>query len=433
MAECPSRLFGLTGNYCRGYSFPLKRGCPGGNIAGTTRNSKRGPMILILLTIAAQLSSPAASAGAALTPQQVQSVPDIAQQRVAVVPVDRDIYRLAAGDVMQITIEGGVSEYLLSVGVLPLQKCEVSLDGMLNISGIGALHVGGSTINEAQAGLDALVRRYYPSLRAGLSLSYPRMVTIDVRGMIVNPGRYHFFATQRVSDAVRESGGIRLYGGQFGQILRSGGETVQVDLSLNPQTGRFRSDPMLNSVIVLEMYPSLNPLFINRLGLVSTYDIPPEGVLLTDLFAETPMITGNVDLPGSYVANRQKQQLPIWSETEGFAPHLLMPGDTLNLVPHMNTVYVAGAVRTPGLVPFRPGAGVDWYIQAAGGFLLDADIGDVRLTHEGVRVDELEGHVVQPNSSIEVGYSWISKNKDYVSLFATLAGLTFTLVQLLDK
>lgn len=390
-------------------------------------------MILILLIIAAQLSAPAPVAGAGMSSQQPQFVTDSYPQGVAVVPVDRDAYRLAAGDVLQVTIEGGVSEYLLSVGVLPVQKCEVSLDGMLSVSGIGALPVRGVTINEAQAGLDALVRRYFPSLRAGLSLSYPRMVTIDVRGMIVNPGRYHFFATQRVSDAVRESGGIRLYGSQFGQILHTGGGTASVDLSLNPETGRFRSDPMLNSVIVLEMYPSENPLFINRLGVVSTYDIPVGGVPLTELFSETPMITGNVDLPGSFVATRRNQTLPIWNEAEGFLRHVLMPGDTLNLVPHLNSVYVAGAVRTPGLVPFRPGAGVDWYIQAAGGYLLDADVGDVRLVHDGARVDDLDGHIVRPNSSIEVGYSWISKNKDYVSLLATLAGLTFTVIQLLSN
>ena len=176
-------------------------------------------MVFIIAMLAAQLPITAGTPGAGLSLDQAAEPMKALQEAIPVVPVDRDAYRLAPGDMLLVTIEGGVSEYLLSVGVLPMDQCQVTLDGRLNVSGIGSLHVEGRSINEAQAALDAQVRSCFPSLRAGLSLSFPRMVNMEVRGMVDNPGRYSMYATQRVSDAIREAGGVRLYGSQFGRAF----------------------------------------------------------------------------------------------------------------------------------------------------------------------------------------------------------------------
>ncbi len=392
-------------------------------------------MVLILMMIVAQLSLPAATPGAGLSSPQMTTYSEAVPSGIAVVPVDRDLYRLAAGDLLLVTIEGGVSEYLLSVGVLPLDKCEVSLDGYLNVSGIGSVLVEGRSITEAQQSLDALVRTFFPSLRARLSLSFPRVVNIDVRGTVVNPGRLAMFATQSVSDAIRESDGLRMYGSQYGHVITPEGSTEPVDLSIDPETGRPRSDPMLSQVASIEMHPCVNPLFINAHGAVSTYDIPSNGIPLEALLAETPLFTGNLDLPVSYLSTRDNRVLPIWSEGAGYAELTLMPGDTLNLVPHESTVFIGGAVVAPGIIDFRPGATIDWYIQAAGGYLVEADTDDIVVSTSGTsfNVEDPALYIVPPNSTVEVDYTWISKNTDYVSLVATLAGLVFTVVQLLGN
>jgi protein involved in polysaccharide export with SLBB domain len=389
-------------------------------------------MVFIVAMLAAQLPITAGTPGAGLSLDQAAGSVETLQEAIPVVPVDRDAYRLAPGDMLLVTIEGGVSEYLLSVGVLPMDQCQVTLDGRLNVSGIGSLHVEGRSINEAQAALDAQVRSCFPSLRAGLSLSFPRMINVEVRGMVDSPGRYSMYATQRVSDAIREAGGVRLYGGQFGRAFRDSGEPVSVDLSLDPSTGVLRSDPMLDGLVMAEVFPCGHPVFILSSEGLSTHDIGPGGMSVSDLMAEAVLVDGDVDLPASYVSVVGGGTVPVWRWDGGYTEYSLSPGDTLNLVPEESTVFVGGAVQTPGLVLFRPGAGVDWYIQAAGGFSTEANTREIRVTHSGgvLEVDSRDSLPIPGNSSIEVGYSWMARNRDYVTLFATLAGLAFSVIQL---
>jgi len=47
---------------------------------------------------------------------------------------------------------------------------------------------------------------------------------------------------------------------------------------------------------------------------------------------------------------------------------LLQPGDTVNVNPVDKVVWVSGQVARPGFVAWKPGAGVDDYIRAAGGY-----------------------------------------------------------------
>ncbi len=361
-----------------------------------------------------------------------ESEEPLLQEVVPVVPVDRDEYRLAPGDMLVVTIEGGVSEYLLSVGVLPMDRCQVTLDGRLNVSGIGSIHVEGMSISEAQHTFDNLVRSGFPSLRAELSLAYPRMVGVEVRGMVEKPGRYSMYATERVSDVILKAGGIRLYGSQYGRGVTGSGDAVPVDLSMEPFTGSLRSDPMLGGLVTVEMLPCDFPVFIQSAEGFYTHDIGSGGMSVPDLLSEAAPISGGVDLPASFVSVMGGGTVPVWRWDGGYTGYILSPGDTLNLVPGRNTVFVGGAVKNPGPVLFCPGAGVDWYIQSAGGFSADADINDISIIHSrGVlEVDSRDSLPVPGNSSIEVHYNWISKNREYVALLVTTIGLVFTMIQI---
>jgi len=347
-----------------------------------------------------------------------------------VIPVDRSEYTLDAGDRVMVTIEGGVSEYLLSVGVMPVETRVVTLDGYINMSGIGSIHVGGLSIDEAQLALDASIRRQFPSLRARLTLQLPRVVNVDLRGMVVSPGRYPVYATKTVAELIQTSGGLRIYGSQYGHAITHSGDTLTVDLSTDPVTSRFRSNPFLGNVHVVEVYPSAHPAFVNKMGVVSTYDVGQNGVSLTQLVRELAVISGNIDLPGSYISTGDNRMITLWNETTGFADHLVMPFDTLNLVPHESAVFVGGAVRTPGMVSFRPGATADWYIQAAGGFQENASRQNIIISSSTGILENVntESYIIRPNSTIEVEYSWLTRNSDYISLALTVATLTITVM-----
>jgi polysaccharide biosynthesis/export protein len=60
---------------------------------------------------------------------------------------------------------------------------------------------------------------------------------------------------------------------------------------------------------------------------------------------------------------------------------VLMPGDSMVLPEYNPVVLVMGAVNSPTAVMYRPGAGLDYYINSAGGYARDADAGRVHVRY----------------------------------------------------
>jgi len=358
----------------------------------------------------------------------VASLPDH-----AFVLVDRDEYVLDVSDILKTTVEGGLSEYLFSCGILPTEMCTVTIDGYINVSGIGSIDVAGSTISEAQARLDALVRQYYSSsLHVSLTLHRPRVTSVVIRGMVREPGSYVLPATSRVSDLVLESGGLVFYGSHLGRATSQQGDSFDIDLSFCPETSSFRNDPFLGSLRVVEMFPCSNPVFVNYRGSIVTVDISPDGIGLPGLLGEFTILKGDVNLEQSYISSRNGQSVPLWDQSMGFSEYTVLPFDTLNLAYQDETVFVSGAVYSPGMIPFNPTSTASWYIQAAGGYLNEANRNNVIVsTPSGILEDiDIETFVVQPNSTIEVKYNWIAANSEYIALSMTAISLIMSVFYL---
>ena len=58
---------------------------------------------------------------------------------------------------------------------------------------------------------------------------------------------------------------------------------------------------------------------------------------------------------------------------------ILQPGDSIDIPEYEASVKVVGAVNSPGSVLWRRGAGLDYYLSAAGGFAFNADKGRVSI------------------------------------------------------
>jgi len=58
---------------------------------------------------------------------------------------------------------------------------------------------------------------------------------------------------------------------------------------------------------------------------------------------------------------------------------ILQPGDQITIPEYQASVLVSGAVNSPGSVLYRQGAGIDYYLDAAGGFTKVADRGSVSV------------------------------------------------------
>ena len=65
---------------------------------------------------------------------------------------------------------------------------------------------------------------------------------------------------------------------------------------------------------------------------------------------------------------------------------ILQPGDQITIPEYQASVLVTGAVNSPGSVLYRQGAGIDYYLDAAGGFTKLADKGSVSVQQANGKV-----------------------------------------------
>jgi protein involved in polysaccharide export with SLBB domain len=77
----------------------------------------------------------------------------------------------------------------------------------------------------------------------------------------------------------------------------------------------------------------------------------------------------NVDLPGVLKNRRHRDNFT------------LQPGDSMFVPEYIPVVRVEGAVNSPAAVAYLPGAGLDYYIQNAGGYAHNADKGRVHVRY----------------------------------------------------
>ena len=107
---------------------------------------------------------------------------------------------------------------------------------------------------------------------------------------------------------------------------------------------------------------------------------------------------------------------------------ILQPGDSIFIPEYIPSVQVTGAVNAPGSVLYKRGAGLQYYVDGAGGFTYAADKdrvsvryanGEVRTRHKTLffRSDPAPG----PGAEITVPVSDTSHTTNYVSLFGAIA------------
>ncbi|MCK4504797.1 MAG: SLBB domain-containing protein [Candidatus Aegiribacteria sp.] len=354
---------------------------------------------------------------------------------------DRNSYMLGPGDVVTVVIEGGCTEALLVAGVLPWTGCRIGSDGYLSVSGIGAVDVDGLTIEQAQYALQRMVSRFYPSLNITLSLSEPRLLRVSIRGMVDAPGTYVMTSFDRVSDLVKEAGGISAYGSRIGKLYTTAGDTLEVDLHISSGTGFNVADPFLtnNASVVFDV--CTNPVFLLRTELVfpATPDEIPERIHSFETWELAPYdnfeslvvrmggLPGNVNLSETRIV-RNNSHFPVWADSAGILQQLILPGDTILLVMMKNSINVAGAVNSPGCVVYRPENTVSNYIVAAGGLLPDAGshISIFRNGKEYETDGSVEDLTLLPGDGINIGYNWFSRNSGLISILGTAVSIGIT-------
>jgi protein involved in polysaccharide export with SLBB domain len=123
-------------------------------------------------------------------------------------------------------------------------------------------------------------------------------------------------------------------------------------------------------------------------------------------------------------------------DTASAADVILQPGDSINVPEYQPSVKVSGAVNSPGSVLWRRGAGLGYYLSAAGGFAQHADKGavSVRFANGEVRTRRgglFGGGAPKPGPGSEVlvpAEDPNARRTDYVSLFGAIAQILASVV-----
>jgi protein involved in polysaccharide export with SLBB domain len=385
--------------------------------------------ILILLSALAQITT---------TP--TTETLSLSEEPVLFEPVDRNEYLLGPGDILQVTVYGGCTEVMLTSGVRPQSVCMISGDGYLSVSGLGQLDVMGISIAEAEEQLQTLARRFYPRITLGTALLEPRLVKAYIGGMVEAPGTYTVSAISRISDLVQLAGGLSSYSSRKGNMFTESGDTVSVDLRLDPVTHQRIADPFVTNNISVVFELCTDPVYILRAGTLfredlsiipsmETWDVDPD-TDLEELLNSIGGLSGNVDLARSHLV-RDGESFPVWSTELGLLETEVIPGDTISLVMLSDSITIGGATNRHERVAFRPGTTTREYIDRSGGFRYNSHAGGTRVYRNGeeiARGNDALDMVLLPGDVVEVPWSWIAKNAEWIRVLS----VAITIVVMVD-
>jgi protein involved in polysaccharide export with SLBB domain len=297
----------------------------------------------------------------------------------------------------------------------------------------------------------------------------PEAYFVAIAGMVQRPGQYPWREGMTLRELVRLAQGPRvgayLQEAEIARLPadRSAGQmaaTVRVPLDSSyildrDSAGRYIGAPGLpfpagGSAAEVALQPFDNVLILRQ----------PDFEL-----QRTVTITGEVRFPGSYALRAKNERLsdllqraggltaqaypegirfyralndagrlnislgPALTQRNSRDNVILQPGDSIDIPEYVPSVRVTGAVNAPGSVLWRRGAGLAYYISAAGGYARNADDGrtSVRYANGEVRTKKrslilfASSPTPDPGAEVFVPGRDPSDKKDWASIVGILA------------
>jgi protein involved in polysaccharide export with SLBB domain len=320
-------------------------------------------------------------------------------------PLDPKQYVCGSGDSFELRFWGTQN---LSIPLM------ADLEGNTFIPKVGKVRVAGKTLTEARVLVLRTVRRYYPGLKADMSLVKPRQFVVHVVGDVKKPGLYQANARRRVSSIIIEAGGstgsIRRI-----DIRRRTGGTAMADLLFYARTGETRYNPYLldgdvvrvpkSKVMVTIIGPVREP---GNYELVATRDLAELLELAGGLRSSASRALPIRIMRRNRLERSVAIELPL--ARDGSAPNAPLRDDDEVLIPStgqlQRSIALIGAVvgadpadpaTTIKQLPYIEGDTVRSLIERAGGVTVSADLHNSYIRHDGerIRVVDLEALLVR--------------------------------------
>ena len=287
-------------------------------------------------------------------------------------------YRLGAGDVVNVDIWGASQESITET---------ISPDGTITIEGIGVVHLGGLTVNQAKTRLRQVIGPRYQDSKIELTLGQTRTITISVTGEVKMPGTYTMSAFATVYNALYMAGGPNDIGTlRSVKVFRDGRQISSVDVYAFLLDGNLTGDVRLqdNDIITVGPYESL-VCIAGKVKRPMFYEMKKSESAAT-LLRYAGGFTGDAFTKSIRVNRKAGPQYSVFNVGEfDMNDFHLMDEDSVyvdsTIVRYQNMVEVIGAVFRPG--HYQVGGHINTIkalIEAAGGLIEEA-IGQHAVMH----------------------------------------------------
>lgn len=349
-------------------------------------------------------------------------------------PVDPDKYVLGVGDTLLLISLGRVNSNIsLTVGP----------EGKIILPDVGDIDVVGLTLSAAKTIIKKALLKKYSNIEFKVLLAQPRVFKIYVLGEVKNPGVYQATPLNRVSDVIRNAGGVTQVGTNRNIELRREGKKEYADLYRYRKNGDLSSNPYLTDkdiiyvplssakvtigggvkkpgVYELEGNENLNS-FIERIGGFST-----------DVSYEKPVRISRIS------ENREKttMKIDLKSVVSGEkASFYLKDGDAVwipsidEVASNETNIYVTGQVRKPGPIRYMPGYTAKTYVSMAGGLTPRARYSQAEIIKaDGTKIPLKEETILEIGDTIHIPEKFIKVWQDCLVITTSISSLTLAVI-----
>jgi polysaccharide export outer membrane protein len=279
---------------------------------------------------------------------------------------------LAAGALAQQQIAPGDE---LSVSVANSKNLtgsyKVGPDGTILMPFLGAVEVQGLTLSEAADKVARILREQRVVLDPQVTVSYADGLpsTASVTGAVKKPGDLQADETTTLDDLLREAQPTDNADLSSVRLTLPDGTKKTVDYGSYKRAGFLSGNPLVppGSSVYVTILPDVQDVTV--LGAVANPGVIPHepGLTLVRALIAAGGTKDDADLTRIRIKRRSGEQLEANMETVG-ATTLIEPGDQVFVPVTAGSTYimVRGAVRNPGLVPYREKMTLMEAVRAAG-------------------------------------------------------------------
>ena len=258
------------------------------------------------------------------------------------------------------------------------EQLEVTPDGTIMVTGYGPIHIGGLSVDAANAKIKKALGQRYSSSEIRMTVGQTRTITVNVMGEVVTPGTYTLSAFATVFHAIYMANGTNSLGTLRDiKVFRGGRQITSVDIYDYILNGKLSGNIRLadNDVIMVGPYECIVDIAGN-VKRPMAYEMKKNESVATLLKYAGGFATGAYT-KAVRVNRVAGERLSAYNVPEfEMASFKLMDGDSVTvdtiLRRYENTVAVKGAVYHPGQYDLGSTPTIRSLIENAGGLTEEA-------------------------------------------------------------